>query len=128
MIGRSTDIIVPEDRRMERDALVARALAGEHVVGFETIRVCKDGRRIPVSLTASVVRDSTGRVSGISFIERDITVLKQLHLPRTRRGAGWTAVGGEHPGAADLVPLHVARGAASQAAGRRAPGHALIFA
>jgi PAS domain S-box-containing protein len=88
MIGHSTDLIVPEDRRKERDALVARALAGERVVGFETVRVCKDGRRIPVSLTESVVRDSADRVTGTSIIERDVSVLKQFEQEREE----WSAL------------------------------------
>lgn len=88
IIGRPIDLIIPEDRQAERQELPARALRGEPVVGFETIRVCKDGRRIPVALTLSVLRDAAGRASGISAIERDISVLKQLQREREE----WSAV------------------------------------
>jgi PAS domain S-box-containing protein len=86
MRGRSILILVPEDRRAERDAIHAQVLRGEIVVGFETIRVRKDGRRIPIALTVSPIRDAAGSVVGISTIERDISVRKQLQaeLERTR--------------------------------------------
>ena len=40
---------------------------------FETVRVCKDGRRIDVSVTISPVRDRDGNIIGASKIARDIT-------------------------------------------------------
>jgi PAS domain S-box-containing protein len=82
MVGRSITTIVPEDRRAERDALHAQVRRGEIVVGFETIRVHKDGRRIPVALTLSPIRDALGRVVGVSAIQRDISRLKELERER----------------------------------------------
>jgi signal transduction histidine kinase/CheY-like chemotaxis protein len=40
---------------------------------FETQRLCKDGRRIDVSLTVSPIRDSDGAVVGASSVARDVT-------------------------------------------------------
>jgi PAS domain S-box-containing protein len=88
MIGRSIDVIIPEDRRAEHDALRKRALAGEIVVGFETERVRKGGDHIPVALTLSTIRDGRGRILGFSAIERDISALKQLERERQE----WAAV------------------------------------
>lgn len=88
VIGQPVDRIVPDDRRAERDALIAKTIAGDPVVGFETVRVRKDGRPIHVALTKSVVRDSAGRVSGISVIARDISVLKQFQREREE----WSAI------------------------------------
>jgi PAS domain S-box-containing protein len=45
---------------------------GENVEELETERVRKDGQRIPVALTASPVRDSSGKVVSASVIARDI--------------------------------------------------------
>ena len=45
---------------------------------FETIRVDKAGRRLQMSITASPIKDSQGRIIGASKIGRDITL-------RTRR-------------------------------------------
>jgi signal transduction histidine kinase len=66
----------------------ARALAGETVVGFETERVRKDGRRMPIAMTLSPIRDPVGRVVGISTIERDISTLKRFQREREE----WSAV------------------------------------
>ncbi len=88
MVGHTIDRIVPEELRAERDALRARALAGEVVVGFETERVRKDGRRIPIALTLSPIRDAQGRSIGFSTIERDISTLKRLERERQE----WAAV------------------------------------
>ena len=43
---------------------------------FETQRLTKDGRRVYVSISISPIRDSDGRVVGVSTISRDITQLK----------------------------------------------------
>jgi PAS domain S-box-containing protein len=77
MVGRSISIILPEDRGAEREAMRAKALRGETVVGSETERVRKDGARIPIALTLSPIRDAAGNVVGISTIERDISQRKQ---------------------------------------------------
>jgi len=88
MVGRSIDVIVPGDRRAEREELCAAALAGEVVVGVETERVRRDGRRIPVALTLSPIHDAAGRPIGFSTIERDISPLKQLEREREE----WAAI------------------------------------
>lgn len=88
MVGRSIDVIVPDDRRAEREELCAAALAGEVVVGVETERVRRDGRRIPVALTLSPIHDSGGRPIGFSTIERDISPLKRLEREREE----WAAI------------------------------------
>jgi PAS domain S-box-containing protein len=88
MVGRPISAIVPEELRVDRAAMRAHALAGETVVGVETLRVCKDGRRIPVALTLSPIRDAAGRVVGCSTIVRDISALKLLERERQE----WAAV------------------------------------
>jgi PAS domain S-box-containing protein len=88
MVGRPIHAIIPEELRDERLAMRARAIAGETVVGFETERVRKDGRRIPIAMTLSPIRDPVGRVVGVSTIERDISTLKRLEREREE----WSAV------------------------------------
>jgi two-component system cell cycle sensor histidine kinase/response regulator CckA len=51
----------------------ARALAGGVVRDFESIGVRKDGSRVDVSVTLSLIRDAAGRIRGISGVSRDIT-------------------------------------------------------
>ena len=78
IVGRSISPTVPEDRRAEQDALGAKVLGGEIVVGFETVRLRKDGTPVPISLTLSPIYDPVERVVGISSIARDISLEKQI--------------------------------------------------
>ncbi|MDF2721028.1 MAG: hypothetical protein K0Q59_703, partial [Paenibacillus sp.] len=50
---------------------------GKPIIGFETIRMCKDGNVIPVHLTAFPLRNEQGLISGCSMSLRDISERKQ---------------------------------------------------
>lgn len=76
-IGQPLLILFPEDRRDEEGEILARISRGETVQHFETVRVCKDGRKIFISATISPLKDSLGVVIGASKIARDITAQKQ---------------------------------------------------
>lgn len=65
--------VVPDDRRGEIPALIARVRRGERVEGFETVRRRKNGELCHVSLTMSPVLDERGRAVAISAIARDVT-------------------------------------------------------
>ena len=73
IIGRSVTTLIPHDRRDEEPVILSRIRNGEVVDHFETIRLRKDGRLIPISLTISPVRNEDGEIVGISKIARDIT-------------------------------------------------------
>jgi PAS domain S-box-containing protein len=77
IVGQSVTRLLPADRQGEEDKFLAAIRRGETVDHFETVRRCKDGRRIAVSLTISPVRDSTGAIVGASKIARDITESKR---------------------------------------------------
>ncbi|RQO73551.1 hypothetical protein DBR40_14500 [Pedobacter sp. KBW01] len=77
MIGQSILKIIPQDRLDEEPKILSQLSQGIRVDHFETIRRRKDGRLIDVSLTISPIKDSTGRVIGLSKIARDITEKKQ---------------------------------------------------
>jgi PAS domain S-box-containing protein len=72
-IGQYIFLIIPPDRTAEEEDVLARLRRGERIEHFETIRQTKDGRRIPVELTVSPVRDSRGRIIGASKVARDIS-------------------------------------------------------
>jgi PAS domain S-box-containing protein len=72
-IGRSIEIIVPEDRLDELRGIDERLARGERVPPFETVRLTRDGRRVDVALTMSPIIDQTGAVVGASGIARDIS-------------------------------------------------------
>lgn len=77
MIGQSITILIPADRPDEEPHILSRIRSGEKVDHFETIRVHKNGRQFPVSLTISPVHSDDGRIVGISKIARDISEQKE---------------------------------------------------
>ncbi len=85
-IGRHITLIIPEDRHHEEAEIIARIRAGDRVRHFETVRRCKSGELITVSITVSPIRDASGVVVGASKIARNITHQKrteeQLRLAR----------------------------------------------
>jgi two-component system CheB/CheR fusion protein len=76
-VGRSVEMVVPEDRADEFAAIMSRLRRGEHVEQIETERVRKGGQRVAVALTVSPVRDGDGKVVSASVIGRDITDRKR---------------------------------------------------
>ena len=81
-IGQPMLMLFPRDRTGEEMGILARIGRGESIDHFETVRVRKDGKRIDVSLVISPIKDSQGRVVGVSQIARDITErkLEQVRL------------------------------------------------
>src|ERR1700745_1361195 len=69
-------MILPPELRDEEKKILETARAGGHISQFETVRVAKTGKRINVSLTISPIKDSSGRIVGVSGIARDITERK----------------------------------------------------
>jgi PAS domain S-box-containing protein len=72
-VGQHIFLIIPEDRRAEESDVLARLRRGEKIDHFETVRQTKGGRRFPISLTVSPIRDAQGKVLGASKVARDIT-------------------------------------------------------
>ena len=83
-IGQHISLVIPPDRLGEEDHIIGRLKAGRRVDHFETERVRKDGRRIPVSLTVSPIKDETGKVVGASKIARDVTDRRRAEAERQR--------------------------------------------
>jgi len=73
IIGRSVELLSPEDRIGQMKAILARIRAGHRVKHFETVRVRKDGTVFPVSLSVSPICGADGVVVGASSIVRDVT-------------------------------------------------------
>ena len=83
-IGRHIGLIIPEERLAEEDQIIASIRAGRRIEHFETERVHRDGRRVPVSLTISPIKDQSGAVVGASKTARDITAHKAAEAERKR--------------------------------------------
>jgi len=71
--GKPIAILCPEDLLAEQAHAWQRILETGSYSGFETERLAKDGRRIPVELTINLVRDESGEIAGTTAVVRDIS-------------------------------------------------------
>jgi PAS domain S-box-containing protein len=86
-IGRSIRMIIPADRQVEEDEVLARIRQGEGLSHFETIRQRKDGTLVPITLTISPLRDEHGTIVGASKIARDLSDRAMAELAARRLAA-----------------------------------------
>src|ERR1700733_10981178 len=63
-IGKSITLIIPPELLDEERRIIEQVRKGKRVEPFDTIRVAKDGRRVPISVSISPVRDARGVVIG----------------------------------------------------------------
>jgi diguanylate cyclase (GGDEF)-like protein/PAS domain S-box-containing protein len=77
VIGRSIEVLVPEGKLPELQAVMRSAAAGIPVPAFETTRRRKDGSVVDVSLSVSPLHDGDGGVIGACATARDITAQHQ---------------------------------------------------
>ena len=77
ILGREGLPMAPDHKRAESEDLFERVMAGESINDYETVRQCKDGRLVPVSIAAAPVRDGSGRVVGNLVAYTDITERKE---------------------------------------------------
>jgi PAS domain S-box-containing protein len=73
VVGKPVSILAPLDLRDETYELSNRVKKGEKISNYETIRIRKDKKLIYVSFTLSPVFDRYRKLTGISFISRDIS-------------------------------------------------------
>ena len=79
-VGKPITIVIPPELHDEENKILEKLRAGGRIEHFETIRVTKTGKKINVSLTISPIKDSSGRIVGISGIARDITERKRAEV------------------------------------------------
>ena len=73
VLGKNISFMVPPGHDNEMPDIISRIKQGEHVARYETVRMRKTGEIIPVSLTFSPIKDSNGKVVGVSKTAHDIT-------------------------------------------------------
>jgi PAS domain S-box-containing protein len=76
-VGQPIAILIPPELRDKEKAILQKVRTGQTFEHYETVRVTKQGKSIPVALTVSPLRDAKGGISGISKIARDITEHKR---------------------------------------------------
>jgi len=77
MLSQPVSRLFPERLAKEEQFITEKCRRGERVEPYETVRRCKDGHELEVSVATSPVLDSSGRAIGVSKIVRDITELKR---------------------------------------------------
>ncbi|THF68377.1 PAS domain S-box protein [Deinococcus sp. Arct2-2] len=75
-IGQPMTLIIPSELHSETRLIFHQVSQGERVEAFETVRIARDGRRIPVMITVAAIRNPQGQVIGVAKMMRDITVLQ----------------------------------------------------
>jgi PAS domain S-box-containing protein len=89
IVGTSIMRIIPPDRHAEETHILAEIRAGRRVQHFETVRLRQGVQPIEVSVTASPIKDTEGKVIGVSKVARDISERKradaEVHLQETMR-------------------------------------------
>lgn len=72
-LGKPITMIIPPSRLHEEDFILSKIRQDDKIDHFETIRVHKTGKEIPISLTVSPIKDGEGKIIGASKIARDIS-------------------------------------------------------
>jgi len=73
IIGKSIETLIPNYLKSEEKIILQEISEGRKVDHYQTIRVTKSGKEIPVSLTISPMRNKQGQIIGASKIARDIS-------------------------------------------------------
>lgn len=77
MIGQSVLLLLPPELRDDVSAILNRIKAGEIIPDYDSVRICKDGSKIDVSISGAPIRMLDGTVIGASIVERNITSRKK---------------------------------------------------
>lgn len=81
--GKSIKIIAPPEKFEEIDHILHKVADGKRIEHFATIRKRKDGSLIDVSISVAPMKDSAGKIIGVSTIATDITKEKQIDKAKT---------------------------------------------
>jgi PAS domain S-box-containing protein len=84
VLGQPLTALMPEESRAEALDVLRQVITEDRVGQLETVRRREDGRLVHVAFTYSPIRDSSGKVVGVSAIGQDITERKRAEADRER--------------------------------------------
>jgi len=82
-VGKSIKMIVPQDRYAEIDNLLKVMEEGGTLEHYQTVRMKKNGSLVDVSISSSPIRDTAGKIVGVSVISLNITKEKEIDQAKT---------------------------------------------
>ena len=97
MVGHPITRIIPAQMLSEEADILARIRRGEIVPKFQTERLTKNGKLIPIAVTVSPVRNEQGDVVGASKIANDLREHTQLADEARRSTDQFTALANNIP-------------------------------
>lgn len=78
LLGNQYEMLLPDIRHKEFESIRDNLLFGDQSVPFETERLTKKKNIIKISASYSAIKDETGRIIGISIIERKIMTRRSM--------------------------------------------------
>ena len=101
MIGKPITTVIPEDRaQREFDHCLTILNKEGFFSGYESVRLAKDGRRVPVELTAVAIKDRAQTITNYASIMIDLTDRKKAEEERLKvhmlESIGFLAAGIAH--------------------------------
>jgi PAS domain S-box-containing protein len=86
-VGQNVSLLIPVENFDEEPEILDKIRSGEKIDHYETVRITKDGKRIPVSITVSPIVDEYGIIVGASKIARDISGVKEAETKKAMLAA-----------------------------------------
>jgi len=80
VIGKNFKLLIPVENSGEIEKIDKFIRRGRPLSDYETVRVKKDGTRIPVLAKISPIYDEEGKIVGVSLFDRDNTVMKKEEM------------------------------------------------
>jgi len=77
ILGKHYFEIVPKGLKKEAERFRKMSFEEGFIRNYETVRLRKDGKEVPVNLTMSVLKDGEGKVVGNAGIFKDLTEIKK---------------------------------------------------
>ena len=84
MVGQHISVVGPAEQKAEIAGILSRVQEGGGCHRIETVRQRKDGRRIEVAVSVSLLRERSGRVIGTTGVIRDLSGQRQLERQQQR--------------------------------------------
>jgi PAS domain S-box-containing protein len=95
ILGRPFTVLMPEGAAHELEYIRGEMHRVGNIRNFETVRVARDGRKVHVSITRTLLRNEAGEPMGSAAILRDITAIRtfeeRMHRAERVASLGWLA-------------------------------------